>query len=148
VTDIHPHPELMEALRGDNPGAKLVYALIFNGVTHASSTAADGHDRIRLSERERIAKSVYDELRAGGIEVRLPDGLASLRYVNDRLATGIEQNREMRQEGLLCGAFQPLGLLAHDADVEPYRCTEPRDHQGPHEAAINGTVIASWERLP
>jgi hypothetical protein len=72
--------------RGDNPVAKLVYALIFNGVTHASSTAAEERDWIRLSERERIADAVYNELRASGIEVRLPDGLASLRDVSARLA--------------------------------------------------------------
>ncbi len=57
-----------------------VYALIFNGVTRASSTAADEADWIRLSERERIAEAVYAELQAGNIEFRL-GGLAMLARV-------------------------------------------------------------------
>jgi hypothetical protein len=50
-----------------------VYALIFNGITHASSTAADERDWIRLSERERIAEAVYAELRTGNVEFRFAD---------------------------------------------------------------------------
>jgi hypothetical protein len=53
------------------PLAERVYALIFNGITHASSTATDERDWIRLSERERIAEAVYAGLRAGNIEFRL-----------------------------------------------------------------------------
>ncbi|MEU4558555.1 hypothetical protein AB0F72_09195 [Actinoplanes sp. NPDC023936] len=51
--------------------ASRVHALIFNGITRASSTATDERDWIRLSERERIAEAVYAELRAGNIEFRL-----------------------------------------------------------------------------
>jgi hypothetical protein len=57
-----------------------VYALIFNGVTAASSAATDERDWIRLSERERIAEAVYASLRAGNIEFRL-GGLALLARV-------------------------------------------------------------------
>lgn len=53
------------------PLAERVYALIFNGITKASSAAIDDGDWIRLSERERIAEAVYAELRAGNIEFRL-----------------------------------------------------------------------------
>lgn len=66
--------------RGTDSISKSVYALIFNGITHASSTATDERDWIRLSERERIAQAVYDELRGGGIEFRL-GGLALLAQV-------------------------------------------------------------------
>lgn len=48
-----------------------IHALIFNGITRASSSATDDRDWIRLSERERIAEAVYAELRAGNIEFRL-----------------------------------------------------------------------------
>lgn len=54
-----------------------IHALIFNGITRASSSATDDRDWIRLSERERIARAVYDELRLGNIEFRL-GGLALL----------------------------------------------------------------------
>lgn len=54
-----------------------IRALIFNGVTAASSSAPDERDWMRLSERERIAEAVYAELRAGNIEFRL-GGLALL----------------------------------------------------------------------
>lgn len=57
-----------------------IRALIFNGITHASSMAAHEHDWIRLSERSRIADAVYSELAAGGIEFRL-GGLALLAQV-------------------------------------------------------------------
>lgn len=50
--------------------ADRVYALIFNGLTRAT-TEADEHDWMRLSERERLAEAVYAELRAGNIEFRL-----------------------------------------------------------------------------
>jgi hypothetical protein len=68
--------------RGADPISQRVYALIFNGVTRASSSATDERDWIRLSERERIAEAVYAELRAGGIEIRLADGLEALREVS------------------------------------------------------------------
>jgi hypothetical protein len=71
--------------------ADRVYALIFNGITHASSTAADERDWIRLSERERLAEAVYAELRAGNIEFRL----GPLALLAD--AAEIEQDRDMRQ---------------------------------------------------
>lgn len=72
--------------------AERVYALIFNGITHASSSATDRHDGwLPLSERERFAEAVYAELRAGNIEFRLGP-LALLAE-----AAEIEQNREMRQ---------------------------------------------------
>lgn len=54
-----------------------VYALIFNGISRASSGATDERDWMRLTERERFAQAVYDELRAGNIEFRL-GGLALL----------------------------------------------------------------------
>jgi hypothetical protein len=66
--------------RGTDPASQRVYALIFNGITRASSTAADGADWIRLSERERIAEAVYAELAAGNIQFRL-GGLALLAQV-------------------------------------------------------------------
>lgn len=59
---------------GPKPGdpiSERVYALIFNGITRASSTAKDEADWIRLTERERFATAVFEELRAGNIEFRL-----------------------------------------------------------------------------
>lgn len=70
--------------QGTDPVSQRVYALIFNGLTRACCSA-DEHDWMRLSERERLAAAVYAELREGGIEIRLADGLAVLRAVNDRL---------------------------------------------------------------
>ena len=67
--------------RGTDPVSQRVYALIFNGVTRASSTAEDERDWIRLSERERIAEAVYEELRNGGVEIQIEDGLDVLRRV-------------------------------------------------------------------
>lgn len=65
----------VEALNGTTtPSAPIsarIRALIFNGVTHASSASEEETDWIRLSERERIAHAVYDELRRGNIEFRL-----------------------------------------------------------------------------
>lgn len=68
--------------RGTNPISQRVYALIFNGITRASSAATDEADWIRLSERERIAEAVYAELWSGNIEFRL-GGLAMLTQVAD-----------------------------------------------------------------
>lgn len=52
-----------------------VYALIFNGITRASSVATDRHDGwLPLNERERFAEAVYTELAAGNIEFRLGAG--------------------------------------------------------------------------
>lgn len=54
-----------------------VHALVFNGIT-AASAESDGFDSwLPLSERERFARAVVDELRAGNIEFRL-GGLALL----------------------------------------------------------------------
>ena len=64
----------------DSPLSRRVRALIFNGITHASSAATHDADWIRLSERQRIADAVYAELSAGGIEFRL-GGLALLAQV-------------------------------------------------------------------
>jgi hypothetical protein len=70
-------------LNGHTGIGQTVYALIFNGVTRASSSATDERDWIRLSERERIAEAVYAELAAGNIEFRL-GGLALLAQVAGR----------------------------------------------------------------
>ena len=59
----------------DDPLSRRIHALIFNGVTRASATRADFW--MLLSERERMARAVYDELRKGNIEFRL-GGLALL----------------------------------------------------------------------
>lgn len=74
--------------RGTDPVSQRVYALILNGITRATTlTEANADDSwMRYSERERIADAVYAELREGGIEIRLADGLAVLRDVNARLA--------------------------------------------------------------
>ena len=49
-----------------------IYALIYDGITRASDTApADLW--IHTDERQRIAAHVFNELRAAGLEVRLPD---------------------------------------------------------------------------
>lgn len=54
-----------------------VYALIFNGITHASAESDSFDSWLPLSERERFAGAVFAELRAGNIEFRL-GGLALL----------------------------------------------------------------------
>lgn len=66
--------------RGTDGLSRTVYALIFNGITRASSSATNDRDWIRLSERERITQAVYAELAAGNIEFRL-GGLALLAQV-------------------------------------------------------------------
>ena len=62
--------------RGTDSLSRRVYALIFNGLT-----AGLGERFIPLSERERITETVYEQLRTGGVEVRLADGLEHLRQV-------------------------------------------------------------------
>lgn len=73
--------------------SKRVYALIFNGITRASSSATDDRDWIRLSERERIAEAVYAELRAGNIEFRL-GGLALLAEAVDAERATLAETKE------------------------------------------------------
>lgn len=68
--------------RGTDPLSQRVYALIFNGVSRGRLGF------ISLSEREQIAEAVYAELREGGLEIRIADGLEVLRDVNARLADG------------------------------------------------------------
>lgn len=73
-------PDLTEV--PDDALSQRIHALIFNGVTRASSSTADERDWIRLTERERIARAVYDELRRGDIEFRL-GGMALLAEAID-----------------------------------------------------------------
>jgi hypothetical protein len=76
------------------PLAERVYALIFNGISRASSTGPF-EDFIRLSERERIAEAVFAELRAGNIEFRLGPLalLADATVAEARLAAETEASR-------------------------------------------------------
>jgi hypothetical protein len=74
--------------RGTDPLSQRVYALIFNGITRGQ---ADEY-WMPLSVRERLTAAVYDELLSGGVEVRMADGLAELRRVNDEIeAAGTER---------------------------------------------------------
>jgi hypothetical protein len=61
-----------------NPGtdgvSRNLYALIFNGLTHATA----GQNFIDLRERERISRAIYDTLRQAGVAVRFV-GLEQLR---------------------------------------------------------------------
>lgn len=57
--------------------ADRVYALIFNGITAASSESDGFNSWLPLSERNRFAEAVFAELRAGNIEFR-PGPLALL----------------------------------------------------------------------
>jgi hypothetical protein len=57
----------------DQPGdlGPTVHALIFNGLSKGLAAV----DRfVALSERQRIADAVYDELQAHGVEVRTTGG--------------------------------------------------------------------------
>jgi hypothetical protein len=47
----------------------------------------------------------------------------------------------------MCGAFQPLGLVEQEGQLLSYRCTEPHNHQGSHQADIDGETVATWGRL-
>jgi hypothetical protein len=38
----------------------------------------------------------------------------------------------------MCGAFQPTD--------QPYRCTRPYDHDGDHQAVLDGLELARWPR--
>ncbi len=60
---------------GTDPVSERVYSLIFTGLTGALT------DFMPLSERARVSEAVYESLRAGGVEVRIGDGLARLRDV-------------------------------------------------------------------
>lgn len=97
--------------RGADPTSERVYALIFNGLTAASSA---GH-WMRLSTRERFAEAVYDALRTGGVEIRIRDGLAELRRVNDELQHLPEWERELYEqparECRTCLDSPPQGFL-------------------------------------
>lgn len=84
----------VEALNGASgptaPISERVYALIFNGITHAAAEN-DGFDSwLPLSERERFAQAVFAELRAGNIEFRL-GGLALLAEAVEALAKATEE---------------------------------------------------------
>ncbi|MGW3608958.1 hypothetical protein ACWD6N_03565 [Micromonospora sp. NPDC005163] len=43
-----------------------------------------------------------------------------------------------------CGAFQS----DPPPEMDPYRCSEPYDHPGDHQAVIVGQVVAQWPRRP
>lgn len=67
-----------------NPGtdgvSRNVYGLIFNGLTRATA----GDNFMLLSERERVTRVIYDELRDAGVAVRFT-GLDQLREVHDQI---------------------------------------------------------------
>jgi hypothetical protein len=47
-----------------------------------------------------------------------------------------------------CGEPQPLGLLAHDDVVQPFRCTDDRGHSEPvHRHRSAGKIIVTWTAL-
>lgn len=71
---------------GTDPISRRVYALIFCGITRGQT---DEH-RLPLSQRERLTVAVYDELRAGGVEVRMADGLEQLRQVDAAVSRAAE----------------------------------------------------------
>jgi hypothetical protein len=62
---------------GSDPVSQRAYGLIFNGLSRALSEA----QWMPLSERARVSRAIYDELRTGGLEVRFVDGLEYLRLV-------------------------------------------------------------------
>lgn len=64
--------------RGTDPTSQRVYALIFNGVTRGTVGAGQF---MLLSDRERVASAVYEELASGGVSFRVEDGLDRLRRV-------------------------------------------------------------------
>ena len=66
-----------------SPVEHRLYALIYAGITHASDSAGPMEDFIRLSERERIAAHVFNELAAAGAEIRLPDDDHQARHAAD-----------------------------------------------------------------
>jgi hypothetical protein len=105
--------------RGPDGLSRSVYALIFNGITRASSSATDEADWIRLSERERIAEAVYAELAAGNIQFRL-GGLALLAQVaGDPPACCDLHNRHCEPPGdLCCGSCTEINHPQHPAGVQ------------------------------
>lgn len=54
--------------------------------------------------------------------------------------------------GRLCGAYSPGVPLGHpelsDGQVGAWRCSMPTGHRGQHSAALNGTIVAIWNRQP
>jgi hypothetical protein len=112
-----------------DPLSERIHALIFNGITHASSTATDERDWIRLSERERIAQAVFAELRAGNIEFRL-GGLALLAEsveTEASLPAGQERITELARKAV--DARLDLADAIRDACPKPHAYVQHRDHQ-------------------
>lgn len=108
-----------------------IHALIFNGITKASSAAIDEGDWIRLSERERIARAVYAELRAGNIEFRL-GSLALLADTVDqeaRLAAKTPDDRIRELARRAVDARLDLTDAIREACPGPHSYTQHRDHQ-------------------
>lgn len=68
--------------RGSDEVSRLVFALIFNGI----SRGQDGEWWLPLSMRQALADAVFEELKAGGIEVRV----ARSRH-SDRTARAVRQ---------------------------------------------------------
>lgn len=101
---------------GTEPVSRRVYALIFNGLT----LALTAEQWMPLDERERVTAAIYDALSAGGIEVRLADGLERLRRVADEIAS-LGRRVDCDQVHPQCGVYHPDG---HDpSEVEGVRST-------------------------
>jgi len=111
--------------------AERIHALVFNGITAASSAAIDEGDWIRLSERERIAKAVVDELAAGGIEVRFAEEQLAVRRA-DRIETAAQ---------LVADARNRLSGLLTAACPGPHRFVQHRDHLPPWCNACRYTAL-------
>jgi hypothetical protein len=127
-----------------------VYALIFNGITRASSAATNRHDGwLPLSERERLTQAVFAELRAGNIEFRL-GGFALLAEAID--AEGAEEEALSTEHSSAFPNWIACGHKWSNGDT----CTRRMPSSGPGfdddtverlRTTYEGTAVAPGRRV-
>ena len=100
------------------------------------------HDRLDQIRgyADLLARHPCGSVQAADVAWKLRHILADPNGVPDApVTTGVEVRL---RETWMCGAFQP----PCSCTPEPYRCTEPADHTGPHRARIDGETVAAWPR--
>lgn len=106
-----------------------VHALIFNGITKAT-TAREADDAwMRLSERGRLAEAVFAELRAGNIEFRLGALALLAEAVETEASPPAAQERITDLARKAVDARLDLADAIRNACPKPHAYVQHRDHQ-------------------
>lgn len=102
---------------GTDPVSQRTYALIFNGLTKALTA----EQWMPLSERSRVAAAIFDELRSGGVEVRLTSGLERLRAVAPTAGATDRRTGATLFDGIDWGRMRDLlaYALTHGGNLPP-----------------------------